>query len=242
VHHASSSAAPARPALLNPIIQMSPPLPSPASKRLSSIDLIRDRKHLPQDRYAAMAAAASKYGVLQYGITLFTWAADKGAAGQWVASPFNFFLFPEGRDTDVVLNADSIAFLKKHGMDFQKWIYQGVPFVNGEGEVSSHGASCRRPPLLHQTSLTSYSTRAAKMPRTPSIPSALLPNFSLFWTACYYLRTLMLISAPSHHPTDPGPHRLCSPSLEQARLQKKLDRKLEELTAGPAHPGSPYDR
>ena len=51
-----------------------------------SIDLIRDRGHLPQDRYAAMAAAASKYGVLQYGITLFTWAADKGAAGQWVAS------------------------------------------------------------------------------------------------------------------------------------------------------------
>lgn len=125
---------------------------------MTGIDLIRDRGHLPQDRYAAMAAAASKYGVLQYGITLFTWAADKGAAGQWVASPFNFYLFPEGRNTDVVLNADSIAFLKKHGMDFQKWIYQGVPFVNGEGE---------------------------------------------------------------------------------ALLQKKLDRTLAELTAAPAHPGSP---
>ena len=65
--------------------------------------------------------------------------------------PFNFYLFPEGRNTDVVLNADSIAFLKKHGMDFQKWIYQGVPFVNGEGEVrpTARHASGTAPPPRH---------------------------------------------------------------------------------------------
>ncbi len=37
--------------------------------------------------------------------------------------------------TEVVLSVDAINFLKGQNMDFQKWIYEGVSFVDGVREA-----------------------------------------------------------------------------------------------------------
>lgn len=52
-----------------------------------------------------------------------------------VARVYNFYTFAgKGNPRDVVLSPSAVDFLRKHKMDFQKWIYEGVPFVDAVGE------------------------------------------------------------------------------------------------------------
>jgi hypothetical protein len=82
-------------------------------------------------RYLRMVDVASRFSVIQFGIALFT---RKGSG--YVSRPYNFFVFPEpGQGSqDVVLSAGAIEFLKKHNMNFQKWMYESCSFVNEKEE------------------------------------------------------------------------------------------------------------
>jgi len=93
-----------------------------------------------QDRYHAKKLVAERYSIIQIGICLFHRSEENPL--HYIARPFNFFLFPTSIEesgfspqsnssrSDVVLSSSAIAFLRKHNMDFQRWVYQGVPFCN----------------------------------------------------------------------------------------------------------------
>jgi hypothetical protein len=57
--------------------------------------------------------------MIQFGLCLFQKAGDG-----YTAHPFNFYVFPTAGD--VVMEGEAIAFNRDHGMDFQKWITQGI--------------------------------------------------------------------------------------------------------------------
>ena len=77
----------------------------------------------PATRYEThLKEVPEHYSVMQVGICLFT-AEDE-------LRQYNFHLFPSSPQTDVTMNASSMHFLKKHGMDFNQWIRQGVPYCD----------------------------------------------------------------------------------------------------------------
>jgi len=78
------------------------------------------------DNYPLQKAVAERFAIIQIGVCPFV--KDPSHPDGWVAHPFNFFVFPEG-GKDIVLSPASVAFNLKNGMDFQKWISQGVPYV-----------------------------------------------------------------------------------------------------------------
>ena len=99
--------------------------------------------------YDIKRRVAKKYSIIQVGICLFhkntnsctslgSSASPKSsapAALSFAARPFNFYLFP-GRedDRDVVLSPSAITFLRRNGMDFQRWIYRGIQYGNESQE------------------------------------------------------------------------------------------------------------
>jgi len=70
-----------------------------------------------------MRRVASTYKLVQFGACLFH-ESDTG----YVARPYSFFLFPT--NGEVRMDASSIGFLRSHNMDFNKWIYEGIPFLS----------------------------------------------------------------------------------------------------------------
>jgi poly(A)-specific ribonuclease len=113
-----------------------------------------------RERYAIKKQVAERYNIIQVGVCLFhklpneqqqqqsSSATKIGNKPVYVARPFNFFLFPSSVEdnsggiaagtpmrSDVVLSSSAIAFLRRHGMDFQRWVYKGVPYCNGPQEV-----------------------------------------------------------------------------------------------------------
>jgi poly(A)-specific ribonuclease len=80
---------------------------------------------VPAQRYAKMRNVAMKYNIIQFGVCLFH--AKEGGDG-YVARPYNFYTFPEAGAIN--MEGSSIGFLRGHDMDFNKWIYEGIPYVN----------------------------------------------------------------------------------------------------------------
>ncbi|KAG1655504.1 hypothetical protein FOA52_008523 [Chlamydomonas sp. UWO 241] len=94
------------------------------------------------DRYARLRESSQSFVVNQFGLSCFT-AAPRAADSStnhpaglgYTASTFNFYLFPEplvcGRDQSrrFVSDSGSLSFLAKQGFDFNKWIYQGIPYL-----------------------------------------------------------------------------------------------------------------
>jgi hypothetical protein len=52
----------------------------------------------------------------------------------FVAAPYNVFLVPEG-DANIAVEAQTMKFHCEHNMDFNRWLYDGVPYVNTSEEV-----------------------------------------------------------------------------------------------------------
>jgi len=83
-----------------------------------------------------MRAVAEKYQIIQVGICFFVRDTEKAKTTpgtHYLAYPFNMFIFPEerlGSRTDVLFDIDCVNFHKQQKLDFNKWIYEGVPYVN----------------------------------------------------------------------------------------------------------------
>lgn len=101
----------------------------------------------PTKSYEAKRLAASRYSIIQVGVCLFRrLPAAPGVAGpaRYAAHPFNFLLFPqyaddytaEERAGDVVVSPSALAFLRRHGMDFQQWVYEGMAFCDAPREAA----------------------------------------------------------------------------------------------------------
>lgn len=83
-----------------------------------------------EERYKKMVTVATKYGIIQFGICLFHESADGTAL---VATPYNFYIFPNSRD-DLVVSPSAIDFLRKNKMNFDQWLTKGITYVAAEGE------------------------------------------------------------------------------------------------------------
>lgn len=83
-----------------------------------------------EQRYQKMVTVATKYGIIQFGICLFHESEDGSAL---VATPFNFYIFPNSRD-DLVISPGAIDFLRKNKMNFDQWLTKGISYVAAEGE------------------------------------------------------------------------------------------------------------
>lgn len=87
-------------------------------------------------RYTKLRRVATTYSIIQVGICLFVPRED-----EFIAYPFNFYLYPDESygPKSIVMETSGIAFNKQHHMDFNKWIYEGIPYVTEQidGELYS---------------------------------------------------------------------------------------------------------
>jgi len=80
-----------------------------------------------------MISVANRFQMIQLGLCFYT----SETAGTYIAHPFNIYLFPEdrpGAESDIALDLDGIKFHKDQKLDFNKWIYEGVPYLNNKQE------------------------------------------------------------------------------------------------------------
>lgn len=87
-----------------------------------------------QQRYLKMRVISTQYKIIQIGVCLFH--DNPNEPGAYIARPYNFYVFPGEGVTDhaaqISMEESSLSFNKRHGMDFNKWIYDGIPYVNHE--------------------------------------------------------------------------------------------------------------
>lgn len=69
---------------------------------------------------------ATNYNIIQFGVALFTKDTDK----KYIVHVFNFYAFPE--KGFVNMEAGSVHFNSRNGMDWNKWILGGIPYVDKE--------------------------------------------------------------------------------------------------------------
>lgn len=99
-----------------------PPGSVPASERESSGDS-------PSGRYSKNRRVAAEFNIIQFGVCLFFKKSEK----DYTAMPWNFFVFPGAASTATVrLDASTVEFHRRNGMDFQKWLVGGIPYLNRE--------------------------------------------------------------------------------------------------------------
>ncbi len=97
---------------------------------------IKGLKETPYDtlpeRYDIMRQVALKYNMIQFGICTFNKDDKNPDNPKLKASPFNIYTFPS--NGTITMSASAIDFNRKHNMDFQKWIYEGVNCANQDDE------------------------------------------------------------------------------------------------------------
>jgi len=56
----------------------------------------------------------------------------------YIARPYNIYIFPEDNSGQQQINCETgaIIFNRDHKMDFNKWIYKGIPYLNAKQESS----------------------------------------------------------------------------------------------------------
>ncbi len=91
-----------------------------------------------------MRSVVERFQLIQLGLCFFVADGEKskasvGGAAHYSAYPYNMYLFPEervGGRTDIVIDIDTANFHKQQKLDFNKWIYEGVPYLNERAEKS----------------------------------------------------------------------------------------------------------
>ncbi|KAL7319386.1 hypothetical protein PS15m_002525 [Mucor circinelloides] len=84
------------------------------------------------DRYQEYKEATERFLIIQFGLCTFTWDEP---AGRYIAKPFNFYIFPTSTTGQIQANrvfmtqAQAFDFLTKQSFDFNKWVYQGIPYL-----------------------------------------------------------------------------------------------------------------
>jgi hypothetical protein len=89
----------------------------------------------PEARYQKLKTTAEKYRIIQVGLCLWNKLEIDGKS-VFKAKPYNFYVFPEENSGNQFLNCEtgSIIFNREHKLDFNKWIYKGIPYINSKFE------------------------------------------------------------------------------------------------------------
>eukprot|EP01112_Ceratiomyxa_fruticulosa_P003961 TRINITY_DN1428_c0_g1_i1.p1 TRINITY_DN1428_c0_g1~~TRINITY_DN1428_c0_g1_i1.p1 ORF type:complete len:627 (-),score=129.92 TRINITY_DN1428_c0_g1_i1:150-2030(-) len=98
-----------------------------------------------EDRYQFVLKSSAGYQIIQFGLCAYSFDAENE---RYIAKPFNFYVFPKHHatgcgivDKRFLMQSSSVNFLASHNFDFNKWIYDGIPyltrpeenFLNGKG-------------------------------------------------------------------------------------------------------------
>lgn len=83
-----------------------------------------------QQRYHKLCANLRRFSVVQLGLAVFTGIADNNA---YSVTSYNFYLRPTScasSDPIIACQTSSLEFLQKVNFDFNKWLYEGVSYMN----------------------------------------------------------------------------------------------------------------
>ncbi|KAK5645308.1 hypothetical protein RI129_006608 [Pyrocoelia pectoralis] len=84
----------------------------------------------PQDRYSKLRKTAQQILPFQFGLTAYIFDPDSNT---YKGHPYTFYLFPKSSvisNVPFVSNASSFLFLSSHNFDFNKLVYEGIPYLN----------------------------------------------------------------------------------------------------------------
>ncbi|NXM79069.1 PNDC1 ribonuclease, partial [Serilophus lunatus] len=83
----------------------------------------------PVERYLKARQSVQRFTVTQLGLSIFS----KENSNKYVVHSYNFFLFPSTlgvKDVEFTLSASSIQFLSHYGFDYNKFLKDGIPYMN----------------------------------------------------------------------------------------------------------------
>jgi len=103
-----------------------------------SIDLEMTGIHLPDCkeflddtpamRYSKMRKVASRFNIVQVGITMFHRVGGGDTSDEYIARTYNVFTFP-AKGHQITLEGGAVEFLVSNGMDWNAWFRDGVPYL-----------------------------------------------------------------------------------------------------------------
>jgi len=90
----------------------------------------------PEQKYQSLSKSVSNYIIYQMGIVTFQWDEVRNV---YVVTPYNFYVIPNQGKTNLqrqfVFSGSGIDFKRTvKTQDFNKWIYEGINYLNGEEE------------------------------------------------------------------------------------------------------------
>ncbi|OWK61765.1 Poly(A)-specific ribonuclease PARN-like domain-containing protein 1 [Lonchura striata] len=83
----------------------------------------------PAERYVKARQSVQRFTLVQLGLAIFS----KENSDKYVVHSYNFFLFPSTlgiRDVEFTVSASSIQFLSHYGFDYNKFLKDGIPYMN----------------------------------------------------------------------------------------------------------------
>ncbi|XP_066104306.1 poly(A)-specific ribonuclease PNLDC1 [Saccopteryx bilineata] len=90
---------------------------------------------LPSEWYLKTRPSVQQFTVCQIGLSVFS--SIEGESNKYVAHSCNFFLFPTTfgiLDSEFSFQASSVQFLNQYGFDYNKFLKNGIPYMNEEQE------------------------------------------------------------------------------------------------------------
>ncbi|XP_062505633.1 poly(A)-specific ribonuclease PARN-like [Corticium candelabrum] len=92
-------------------------------------------------RYGKLKAIAKEFSLCQIGLSIFVKEKDEN---QFIAHTYTFYLFPDHTGSEDVrfgIQVSSLSFLRQHGFNFNKWIQNGIGYLNNQQEKALREAS-----------------------------------------------------------------------------------------------------
>ncbi|OXB57276.1 hypothetical protein ASZ78_007536 [Callipepla squamata] len=83
----------------------------------------------PAERYQKIRQSVQRFTIAQLGLAIFS----EENSNKYVVHSYNFFLFPSTlgvTDAELTLSASSIQFLSHYGFDYNKFLKDGIPYMN----------------------------------------------------------------------------------------------------------------
>jgi hypothetical protein len=90
----------------------------------------------PDSRYGKYKQIAEKFRIIQLGICTWKKVTKENSEFHYEAKPYNIYVFPEDWSGNTHINCETAAiiFNRENKMDFNKWIYKGVSYMNAKQE------------------------------------------------------------------------------------------------------------
>ncbi|MBZ3890422.1 Poly(A)-specific ribonuclease PARN-like domain-containing protein 1, partial [Sciurus carolinensis] len=90
---------------------------------------------LPSEWYLKTRQSVQQFTICQIGLSVFS--SVEGEFNKYVAHSYNFFLFPTTfgiLDSEFSFQASSVQFLNQYGFNYNKFLKNGIPYMNEEQE------------------------------------------------------------------------------------------------------------